>query len=45
MSYAYNGRLKAAEVLVKEDKHFLIQERESFESFVSGMIIPEHLKR
>lgn len=44
MSYAYNGRLKVAEVLVKEDKHFLIQERESFESFVSGMIIPEHLK-
>jgi diaminopimelate decarboxylase len=44
MSYAYNGRLRPAEVLVNKDKHYLIREREDFESTISDIKIPEHLR-
>jgi diaminopimelate decarboxylase len=45
MSYPYNGRLRPAEVLINGDKHYLIRERESFESTVRDMSVPEHLKK
>lgn len=44
MSYAYNGRLRPAEILVNKDKHYLIRERENFESTISDINIPEHLR-
>ena len=44
MSYPYNGRLRPAEVLVNGDRHWLIRERESFESLVHGVHVPEHLQ-
>jgi diaminopimelate decarboxylase len=44
MSYQYNGRLRAAEVLVNGDKHWLIRERETVEDLVRTVTVPEHLK-
>ncbi len=43
MSYQYNGRLRPAEVLVSEGKHWLIRERETFEDLVRGVAVPTHL--
>ena len=36
MSCNYNSRPRAAEVLVKGDKHFTIKQRESFEDLIKG---------
>ena len=44
MSYQYNGRLRPAEVLVKDGRHWLIRERETFEDMVRHVHVPEHLK-
>jgi len=44
MSYAYNGRLRAAEVLVDGDKCSLIRRRETFEDMIRGVSVPERLK-
>lgn len=43
MSYQYNGRLRPAEVLVKDDQHWLIRERETFQALVDGVHVPDHL--
>jgi len=37
----YNSRPKVAEVLVKDDKCYLVKERESLEDLMKGEIIPE----
>ncbi len=43
MSYQYNGRLRPAEVLVSEGKHYLVRERETFEDLVRNVHVPAHL--
>ncbi|NNL65566.1 MAG: diaminopimelate decarboxylase [Myxococcales bacterium] len=43
MSSNYNGRVRAAEVLVKGDRHALIRERETYEDLVRGETIPEEI--
>lgn len=44
MSYQYNGRLKPAEVLVCNDRHWLIRQRETIEDLVRNVTVPDHLK-
>ncbi len=44
MSYQYNGRLRAAEVLVDKGEAFLIRDRETFEDMVRHTHVPERLK-
>ncbi|MBR6059451.1 MAG: diaminopimelate decarboxylase [Victivallales bacterium] len=44
MSYQYNGRLKPAEVLVCNDKHWLIRQRETIDDLVHNVTVPDHLK-
>ncbi len=44
MSYAYNGRLRPAEVLVNGDRHWLIRERETFRDLIRGVHVPPHLR-
>lgn len=43
MSSNYNGRVRAAEVLVKGDRFALIRERETYEDLVRGESIPEEI--
>ena len=43
MSYQYNGRLRPAEVLVKDGKHWLIRERETFDDLLNHVHVPAHL--
>ena len=45
MSYQYNGRLRPAEVLVNNGRHYLIRKRETFEDMINGTIVPDYLKR
>ncbi len=45
MSYQYNGRLRPAEVLVNDDRHYLIRGAETYEDMVRHVQIPEHLSR
>ncbi len=45
MSYQYNGRLRAAEVLVKDGEATVIRDRETFEDMVRHTHIPEYLKK
>ncbi len=45
MSYQYNGRLRAAEVLVSDGKAYLIRERENFEDMVRHTSVPEYLTK
>jgi len=44
MSYPYNGRLRPAEVLVRDGDSWLIRERETFEDTIRGVRIPDHLR-
>ena len=44
MSYQYNGRLRAAEVLVHDGQAELIRARETFEDMVRHTTVPAHLK-
>lgn len=44
MSSNYNGRRKAAEVLVKGSDFFVIRERETFNDLIKGVKIPEFLR-
>ena len=44
MSYQYNGRLRAAEVLVHDGQAELILARETFEDMVRHTTVPAHLK-
>jgi diaminopimelate decarboxylase len=43
MSSNYNGRVRAAEVLVRGDRFAVVRERESYEDLVRGESIPEEL--
>ncbi len=43
MSSNYNGRVRAAEVLVKGTRHALVRERECYEDLVRGETIPEEI--
>jgi diaminopimelate decarboxylase len=43
MSSNYNGRRRAAEVLVRGDRFAVVRERESYEDLVRGESIPEDL--
>jgi diaminopimelate decarboxylase len=43
MASNYNARPKAAEVLVKGDRHFIIRTRESYEDLIRGEDIPDDL--
>ena len=43
MSSNYNGRRRAAEVLVRRDRFALVRERESYEDLVRGESVPEDL--
>ena len=45
MSYQYNGRLRAAEVLVNDGKAVEIRARETFEDMVRHTNVPEYLKK
>ncbi|MBR6471768.1 MAG: diaminopimelate decarboxylase [Victivallales bacterium] len=44
MSYQYNGRLRPAEVLVKDGKSWLIRDRETYDDMVRHVHVPDHLK-
>ena len=44
MASNYNSRLRPAEVMVKEDKFFVIRERETYEDLVAKERIPEFLE-
>ena len=44
MSYQYNGRLRPAEVLVKDGKHWLIRDHETYDDMVRHVHVPDHLK-
>ena len=44
MSSNYNSRPRAAEVMVKDDRHYVVRERESYEDLIRGEMIPEFLK-
>lgn len=43
MASNYNARPRPAEVLVKEDRHFVIRARESYEDLIRGEHIPDIL--
>ena len=45
MSYQYNGRLRAAEVLVNNGSSVLIRDRETFEDMVRHTHVPEYLEK
>lgn len=45
MSYQYNGRLKAAEVLVNGKDHYLIRQREGFEDMIRNTTVPAYLQK
>ena len=45
MSYQYNGRLRAAEVLVNNGEAQLIRDRETFEDMIRHTHVPEYLKK
>ncbi len=44
MASNYNSRLRPAEVMVKEDKFYVIRERETYDDLVAREQIPEFLK-
>lgn len=44
MSFPYNGRPRAAQVLVKGNQSFLIREAENFDDLLRGIHIPKHLE-
>ncbi|HBM17553.1 MAG TPA: diaminopimelate decarboxylase [Lentisphaeria bacterium] len=44
MSYQYNGRLRAAEVLVNGKESYLIRSRETFDDMIRNTSVPEYLR-
>jgi len=44
MSSNYNGRRRAAEVLVKGNKFFVVRERETYKDLIKEIKMPEYLK-
>ncbi len=45
MSSNYNSRRRVAEVLVKDDKFYIIRDRESLEDLIIGEKIPDFLSK
>ena len=45
MSSNYNSRPKAAEVLVSEDRFFVIRKRETLEDLIQGEEIPDMFRQ
>ena len=45
MSYQYNGRLRAAEVLVNGSEATVIRDRETFDDMINHTHVPERLKK
>jgi diaminopimelate decarboxylase len=43
MSSNYNSRMRAAEVLVKDDRYFVVRQREMYENLIQGEQIPDFL--
>jgi len=43
MSSNYNGRRRAAEVLVRGDRFYVVRRRETYEDLIRGESIPEEL--
>ena len=43
MSSNYNSRPRVAEVLVKENQHYIIRKAETYEDLIRGEVIPEFL--
>ncbi len=43
MASNYNSRPRAAEVLVNDDKYYVIKERETYDDLFKGEIIPDFL--
>jgi diaminopimelate decarboxylase len=44
MSSNYNSRPRVAEVLVKEDRFYVIRERETYETLIRDESIPDFLE-
>ncbi len=44
MSSNYNSRLRAAEILVRDDRYYVIRKRESYKELVANETIPEFMK-
>jgi len=45
MSSNYNSRPRAAEVLIRDGRFYVIRERESFEDLIAREKLPPFLKR
>lgn len=43
MSSNYNSRPRAAEVMVKDDRYYIIRARETYEDLVRGEVVPDFL--
>jgi diaminopimelate decarboxylase len=44
MSSNYNSRPRAAEVMVRDDKYYVIRRREEYQDLIRGEEIPDFLK-
>ena len=44
MSSNYNSRLRSAEILVRDDRYYVIRKREAFADLIANETIPEFLK-
>jgi len=44
MASNYNSRPKIPEILVKDDRYYVIREREEYSDLIKGEEIPEFLK-
>lgn len=44
MSSTYNSRPRVAEVMVKDDRYYIIRERETYEDLAKGEVIPDFLR-
>jgi diaminopimelate decarboxylase len=44
MSSNYNSRTRAAEVLVRDSRYYVVRKRESWEDLIRGESLPEHMK-
>jgi len=45
MASNYNSRPRPCEIMVKENKFFIIRKREAYEDLIRGEIIPDFFQR
>ena len=45
MSSNYNSRPRIPEILVRDDRYYVIRQRESYEDLIRGEVIPEFMDR